>query len=69
VGEVPYGVSRALCGNDAQATPLLAGLGVAVAAYGSRAALQAYHAFKAAPPRLRAFYKACAHPVLPKAHA
>ena len=41
-----------------QATPLLAGLGVAAAAYGSRAALQAYQAFKAAPPRLRAFYKA-----------
>ena len=40
-----------------QTTPLLAGLGVAAAAYGSRAAMQAWQAFKVAPPRLRQFYK------------
>lgn len=36
---------------------MLAGLGVAAAAYGGRAAIQAFQAFKAAPPRLRQFYK------------
>lgn len=40
-----------------QTTPLLAGLGVAAAAYGGRAAMQAWQAFKVAPPRLRQFYK------------
>ncbi len=40
-----------------QTTPLLAGLGVAAAAYGGRAAIQMFHAFKTAPPRLRQFYK------------
>lgn len=38
-------------------TPLLAGLGVAAAAFTGRAAIQAFNAFKTAPPRLRQFYK------------
>jgi DnaJ family protein C protein 19 len=38
-------------------TPLVAGLAVGAAAFGARAALTAYHAWKAAPTRLRAFYK------------
>eukprot|EP00887_Chlorella_sp_A99_P003618 scaffold7.g3618.t1 len=38
-------------------TPLLAGLAVGAAAYGARAAMGAWHAWKAAGPRMRAFYK------------
>mmetsp|Transcript_10802 Transcript_10802/g.32426 ORF Transcript_10802/g.32426 Transcript_10802/m.32426 type:complete len:111 (-) Transcript_10802:305-637(-) len=38
-------------------TPLVAGLGVAAAAYAGRAALLAFQSFKASPPRLRQFYK------------
>lgn len=40
-----------------QTTPLVAGLAVGAAAYGARAALQAFTAWKAAGPRMRAFYK------------
>lgn len=40
-----------------QTTPLVAGLAVGAAAYGARAALQAFSAWKAAGPRMRAFYK------------
>lgn len=40
-----------------QTTPLVAGLGVAAAAYAGRAALLAFQSFKASPPRLRQFYK------------
>ncbi|PSC73057.1 mitochondrial import inner membrane translocase subunit TIM14-1 [Micractinium conductrix] len=38
-------------------TPLVAGLAVGAAAYGARAALQAFNAWKTAAPRMRAFYK------------
>ncbi|EFN57074.1 hypothetical protein CHLNCDRAFT_143837 [Chlorella variabilis] len=38
-------------------TPLVAGLAVGAAAYGARAALQAFNAWKTAGPRMRAFYK------------
>lgn len=41
-----------------QTTPLVAGLAVGAAAYGARAALQAFTAWKAAGPRMRQFYKA-----------
>lgn len=40
-----------------QTTPLVAGLAVGAAAYGARAALQAFTAWRAAGPRMRAFYK------------
>ena len=40
-----------------QTTPLVAGLAVGAAAYGARAALQAFNAWKTAAPRMRAFYK------------
>lgn len=40
-----------------QTTPLVAGLAVGAAAYGARAALQAFNAWKTAGPRMRAFYK------------
>lgn len=40
-----------------QTTPLVAGLGVAAVAYASRAAVLTFQSFKAAPPRLRQFYK------------
>ena len=40
-----------------QTTPLVAGLGVAALAYASRAAVLTFQSFKAAPPRLRQFYK------------
>ena len=48
---------RISCWGWAQTTPLMAGLGVAAAAYASRAAVLAFQSFKTAPPRLRQFYK------------
>mmetsp|Transcript_34781 Transcript_34781/g.48221 ORF Transcript_34781/g.48221 Transcript_34781/m.48221 type:complete len:112 (-) Transcript_34781:154-489(-) len=37
-------------------TPIIAGVGVAVAALSARGAMQAYQAWKLAPPAIRAFY-------------
>ena len=43
--------------NMKQATPLMAGLAVAAAAYAGRYGIQAWQAFKASPPRMRKFYE------------
>jgi len=40
-----------------QTTPLIAGLAVGAAAYAARAAVQAFHGWKTAGPRMRQFYK------------
>ncbi|CAI8615746.1 unnamed protein product [Vicia faba] len=39
------------------ATPLIAGIAVAAAAYAGKAGIQAWQAFKARPPALRKFYE------------
>jgi len=44
-------------GTLRMATPIVAGVGVAVLAYSGRAAILAYEAWKTAPPRLRKFYE------------
>jgi DnaJ family protein C protein 19 len=40
----------------AQATPVVAGIGIAVTAMGARGLLQAYQAWRLMPPTIRAFY-------------
>ena len=40
-----------------QATPLVAGIAVAAAAYAGRYGIQAWQAFKARPPSMRKFYE------------
>ncbi len=50
---------RPLLSCPPQATPLLAGLGVAAAAYTAKQMVQLYVKMRAAPPAMRAFYKVC----------
>ncbi|XP_012086854.1 mitochondrial import inner membrane translocase subunit TIM14-1 [Jatropha curcas] len=53
------------------ATPLIAGMAVAAAAYAGRYGIQAWQAFKARPPtaRLRRFYEGGFQPVMTKREA
>lgn len=54
-----------------QSTPLLAGLGVAVAAYGSKYALEALQRYRARPPvaRARKYYEGGFQPVMTRREA
>ncbi|KAI8556386.1 hypothetical protein RHMOL_Rhmol05G0249000 [Rhododendron molle] len=51
------------------ATPLIAGIAVAAAAYAGRYSIQAWQAFKARPPRLRKFYEGGFQPTMTKREA
>ncbi|KAI9121950.1 hypothetical protein K1719_006639 [Acacia pycnantha] len=51
------------------ATPLMAGLAVAAAAYAGRYGIQAWQAFKAGPPRLRNFYEGGFQPTMTRREA
>ncbi|GAQ83417.1 chaperone DnaJ-domain superfamily protein [Klebsormidium nitens] len=52
-------------------TPLLAGLGIAVAAYGSKYALEALQRYRARPPvaRIRKYYEGGFQPVMTRREA
>lgn len=51
------------------ASPLLAGLGVAAAAYTAKQLVQLYARMKTAPPSMRAFYKGGFEPVMTRTEA
>lgn len=54
---------------QAVTTPLLAGIAVAAAAYAGRYGIQAWHAFKTGPPKLRKFYEGGFQPIMNKREA
>ncbi|CAL0321381.1 unnamed protein product [Lupinus luteus] len=51
------------------ATPLMAGLAVAAAAYAGRYGIQAWQAFKARPPTMRKFYEGGFQPTMTRREA
>ena len=55
--------------TTSQTTPLFAGLAVGAAAWGARAAYEAFHGWKAAGPRMRQFYKGGFLPEMTKREA
>jgi DnaJ homolog subfamily C member 19 len=52
-----------------QASPLIAGIAVAAAAYAGKYGIQAWQAFKARPPALRKFYEGGFQPTMTKREA
>ncbi|CAK8544940.1 unnamed protein product [Lathyrus oleraceus] len=51
------------------ATPLMAGIAVAAAAYAGKVGIQAWQAFKARPPALRKFYEGGFQPTMTRREA
>ncbi|XP_058726462.1 uncharacterized protein LOC131597814 [Vicia villosa] len=61
--------SRSLYKFEREATPLMAGIAVAAAAYAGKAGIQAWQAFKARRPALRKFYEGGFQPTMTRREA